>query len=262
MMQILPQACRNNKALTLIEVLIAMTLLAFISIIVYQATVRGFEVNYKLTNESNDYMTITVSVQAIEQDIAQMYTPYITIEKTPENSTPSNFWSAAIRADGFRRSRFTGSRDKITFVSNSNRRVQRNSPESDFLKITWEVERNSSGAYSLYRSTDTDAFNYEDARSNQKKTERIPLFENLTSAKFSFYKKETKTWEESWESEGPYVKAISRYPDMIKLKLELPDPTSPSMILAWEGIFKPNQNLNAAAISTQPAQPPSLLPEQ
>ncbi len=262
MMPTLPQVYKNSRGLTLIEVLIAMTLLAFISIIVYQATVSGFQVNYKLTSESNDYMTLTVSLQAIEQDIAQMYTPYITSEKVPENNTPSNYWSAGIRPDGLRRSRFTGSREKISFVSNSNRRVQRGSAESDFLKVSWEIERNKTGAYSLYRSIDTDIFNYEDARANQKKTDRIPLFENLTSAKFSFYKKETKTWEEAWDSEGSYVKPIARYPEMVKLKIELPDPTNPSAILAWEGIFKPNQNLNAAAISQQPAQPQSLLPEQ
>jgi len=236
-----------ERGLTLIEVLIAMTLLAFISILIYQATIKGFEVNYKLTNESNDYMTITISLQALEQDIAQIYTPYITSEETPENATPSLFWSAVIRPDGLRRSRFTGAREKISFISSTNRRVQKNVLESDLLKITWEIEQNKSGAYSLYRSVDADVFNYEDARTRQKKPTRIPLFENLTSAKFSFYRKEKQSWEENWDSENPYIKASERYPDLVKIHIELPDPTNNSTLLQWQGTYKTNLNLNAAA---------------
>lgn len=251
-MQILPPVYKRQNGLTLIEVLIAMALLAFISILIYQATVKGFEINYKLNNESNDYMTLTISLSALESDIGGIYAPNITFETPPENTTPSLFWSAPMRIDGMRRTRFTGARDKITFVSSVNHRIQQDSPESDLVKITWGIERNNSGAYSLYRIADTDVFNYEDARANQKSVPRTTLFENLSSAKFSFYKKETSTWEDSWDSESQYIKLPERYPEMIRLRIELPDPTNSTTLLTWEGTYKPNATLNPSLATPAP----------
>jgi type II secretion system protein J len=242
MMQNLP--LESERGLTLIEVLIAMALLAFISIAIYQATVSSFNINFKLGNESADYTAIALTLQTVESDLAQVYTPLITSEaKTETTEQPTDYWSKKLRPDGLRRSRFTGSREKVSFVANNARRVERDSPQTEFQKVSWEIERNESGAYTLFRSTDWDVYQYED-RGGRTKPQRVALLENLTSAKFSYYRKSNKTWEDTWDSEGAYAKPDQRYPDLVSLKIELPDPTNNANNQSWEIKIKPNLTLN------------------
>lgn len=237
-----PPLAVEESGLTLIEVLIAVTLLAFVSLAISQSTIRAFDVNARLGSESTDYTTIMLSLQALESDLEQIYTPLLGAIPPKPDDKPEAFWSGPVRSDGLRRSRLTGSGERITFITNNNRRVDADSPQSDFLKVSWEVERNSKGTFSLYRSADWDAFHYEE--SSARKPTRVALMENLTSAKFTFYRKENKSWEERWDSEGPYVKEESRFPDLISLKIEVPDPTNNANQLPWEIVIKPNLPLN------------------
>ncbi|HEY8279045.1 MAG TPA: type II secretion system protein GspJ [Bdellovibrionota bacterium] len=231
-----------QRGFTLIEVLIAVTLLAFLSIGIFQATSRSFDLNFRLGNESTEATTILLSLQSIESDLAQIYSPVLgNIPAKPDDKTEA-YWSAPLRSDGFRRSRFKGEAAKVSFVANNNRRVEAGSPMSDFQKINWEVERNASNTYSLYRTTDWDVYRYEE--NPGKKPERVALLENLSSAKFSFYKKADKTWNDTWDSESVYAKEESRFPDLIKLRIEAPDPQNNANMLAWEIIVRPNMPLN------------------
>jgi len=251
----MPNSQPGYSGFTLIEVLIAMALLSLMSIAIFQITTKSFDLNFRLGNESTDYISIALSLQTLEIDLAQIYSP--PLDETPVNPTQpgqqadgrpeipqeaSNFWSAPLRPDGVRRSRVQGTKERITFITNGNRRVEADTPQSDFLKVTWEIERNSEGAFSLFRTTDWNAFDYED--NPARRPPRVALMENLASASFSFYRRETKTWEDQWDSEGRFVKAESRFPDLISLKVEVPDPTNTANQQAWEVIVKPNMRLN------------------
>lgn len=234
-----------QQGFTLIEVMIAILLLALMSIAVYQVTTRSFALNFQLGNESTDYIAIVLSLQNVETDLSQIYNPVLDAPTTApkeESNNTSEFWSQPVRSDGIRRSRLKGTKEKITFITNGNRRVEEDSPQSDFQKVTWEIERNSAGAYSLYRSTDWDAFNYEE--STARKPTRVALLENLASAKFTYYRLENKTWEEQWDSEGRFVKPEGRYPSLISLKIELPDPMNNANNQSWEVVIRPNMPLN------------------
>ena len=242
-MRILPPGFRE-KGFTLIEVMIAILLLALMSIAVYQVTTRSFSLNAQLGQESTDYIAMVLSLQNVETDLSQIYTPPLDPALAPKdpNAQASQFWSAPVRSDGMRRSRLQGTKEKITFLSNGHRRVEEDSPQSDFQKVTWEIERNAEGAYSLYRSTDWDAFNYEDGTA--AKPTRVALLENLTSAKFTYYRTENKTWDETWDSESRFVKPEARFPQLISLKVELPDPMNNANNQTWEVVVRPNFPLN------------------
>jgi len=242
-MQILPPVYRE-KGFTLIEVMIAILLLALMSIAVYQVTTRSFSLNAQLGQESTDYISIVLSLQNVETDLSQIYTPPIdpALPAKDPNVQASQFWSAPVRTDGIRRSRLQGTKERITFLSNGNRRVEEDSPQSDFQKVTWEIERNAEGAYSLYRSTDWDAFNYDDG--SAPKPTRVALLENLASAKFTYYRLENKTWDETWDSESQFVKPDARFPNLISLKIELPDPMNNANNQLWEVVVRPNFPLN------------------
>lgn len=239
-------ARKQNPAagLTLIEVMIAMALLAFLSLAIYQATTRSFDINFRIGAESNEYTALALSLSAVETDLAQIYSPALdpAITASKEETNNSEFWSARLKTDGTRRSRVKGTRERLTFVTNGNRRMEEGSPQSEFAKITWEIARNESGAYSLYRTVDWDVYEYEEGAA--KKAPRVALLENLTSARFSYYRKENRTWEDTWDSESEYAKADGRYPELLTLKIEVPDPANTSVSQAWEVTVKPNLLLN------------------
>lgn len=249
---------RRQEGLTLIEVLIAMALLSFISIAIYQATVRAFDVNWKLGNESADYTAIALSLQAVESDLAQIYSPLVTTEAKPDpNEQPTEYWSPMLRPDGMRRTRLRGTAERLSFVTNNNRRVERDSPQSEFQKVLWEIERNESGAYTLYRTTNWDVYELEEQR--REAPPRVALLENLSSAKFSYYRMSNKTWEDQWDSESTYAKNEERFPDLVALKIEVPDPTNNANTQSWEIVVKPNLPLNPMDAKKREEQKQRLL---
>jgi type II secretion system protein J len=227
---------------TLLEILVAMGLLAFLSLAIFQTTTSSWDTNARLSAEGTDTTSILLSLAAVESDLEQIYSPVLGPIPAKPDAKTEMFWSAPLRSDGFRRSRFQGTNEKLTFVANNHRRVEADAPESDFQKITYELERDPKGTFTLYRSTDWDAFRYEEDRS--KKPERVALIENLSSAKFQFYRRADKTWQDTWDSESIYAKEESRFPDLIKLKIEAPDPTNNANQLPWEVVVRPNQQLN------------------
>ncbi len=234
---------RNETGITLIEILIAMTLLAFISIAVFQSTTSSYQINARLSAEATDSTALLLSLGAVEADLMQIYSPMVgAIPFNPSGGEAQVFWSAPVRSDGMRRTRFTGAAAKVSFVTNSYRRVEADSPRSDLQKITWEIDRNASNTFSLYRSSDWDAFHYEEG--SAKKPERVALLENLSSGKFSFYRRSDKTWQDTWESEGAYAKDESRFPDLIRLEVEAPDITNPANYQKWNLVVRPNMTLN------------------
>lgn len=244
----------NSKGFTLLEVLVAIGLLAFLSLGIFSLTTNSWDVNTKLSAESADVTSMLLSLQSIESDLAQIYTPRIgaAVVKPEDANKVSDFWSAPIRSDGMRRGRLKGDNNKVSFITNNNRRVEADAPQSDFLKVTWEVERNSKGTYTLYRTTDWDAFRYEDGTA--KKPERVALIENLSSAKFQYYRLTDKSWQDSWDSESSYAKEENRFPDLIKLKVEAPDPQNNANQMAWETVVRPNSQLNYFDAAARAAQ--------
>ncbi len=234
-----------------------MGLLAILSLAIFQTTSTSFDLNHKLSAESADASAILLSLQAVENDVSQIYTPVLGNIPTRPDVKNEEFWSGPLRADGLRRSRFKGSGEKISFVANNNRRVEADTPQSEFHKVVWEVERNNNNTFTLYRSSDWDVFQYEEG--NAKKPARVPLLENLSSAKFSFYNKEKKGWEDTWDSESPYAKEESRFPNLIRLKIEAPDPMNNANQLAWQIDVKPNMNLNFMDEKAKAAQKQKFL---
>jgi hypothetical protein len=233
------------------------------SIGIFQVTTNSFRINSSISSESTDYTATALSLQALRADVSQIYTPvYEQQATTPapaqanqSQEQPSEFWSVPARSDGLRRSRFKGSPERISFIANNNRRVEENSPQSDFQKVVWEIDKNADGAYSLYRSADWDAFQTDETKVN--KPNRVALLENLRSAKFRFYRKANNQWEDAWDSENAYVLPQDRFPDLISLKIELPDPANSANTQTWEVVMKPNMRLGAERpkSATQTTQP-------
>lgn len=222
-----------------------MALLALMSIAIVQVTTRSFDLNFKLGAETSDYTGILLSLQTVERDLSQIFSPVTGPTKAPDptsNEAPSEFWSIPIRSDGMRRARVKGTKERLSFITNSNLRMETDTPQSDFMRVVWEIKRNKEGSYSLMRSTEWDVFRIEP--NTDRKPVEVALIENISAAKFNYYRPENKSWQEEWDSESPYAKDENRFPSLISLKITVPDPINNQQQVEWEVIAKPLMPLN------------------
>lgn len=240
--------CRKNeRGFTLIEILVATAVLAFASMLTYQAILGSFNVNRKLTRESDSFLSISIAMQAMERDVGQLFSPQIGASTPPADNTPEAYWSAIQREDGLRRTRFTGTKEKMSFVSASNRRLQAEVKETELLRITYRIVQEKDGTYSVVRVTDADAYAYEKPELNETEVNGFKILEGLTSATFGYYRGDKTRWEEQWDSEAPYTDEASRFPDIVAIEVQYPSPDSATNILKWRSEFMPILKLNGEA---------------
>jgi prepilin-type N-terminal cleavage/methylation domain-containing protein len=151
----------NQNGFTLIEVLIVMAIMVFISFGIYQALTETFKLRDTLANEGDFYNTIRLSMGILQRDIEMMYTPIAMIDYNnpnlqqnvptgananraqrlaTQNNNPqllyqgvigdlsnefaqlTDYWGAAIDATGMRPMRFVGTDKKMTRRSRSSPR--------------------------------------------------------------------------------------------------------------------------------------------
>ena len=251
-------APHSRSGFTLIEILVATVILAFSSLMVYNVIIGSFDLNRKLTNESDSLLSLSMGMHSLERDIAQIFSPELGPTTPPPDNTPQAFWSAPMRADGLRRTRFVGTREKITFISSSNRRVQIDAKETDLVKVTYQIVQEKDGSYSLSRALDTDVFDYEDGEiGDGDELNEVKILEGLVQANFTFYRGDKQRWEERWDSEAPYTETISRFPDLVAIDMQYASSDNKNAILKWRSEFAPVRKLNAAAAPPTTANNPN-----
>jgi len=255
---------RNNEhGFTLIEVLISLAILAFISLGIYNATTGAFKLRESLSVESDFYNNIRLAMGIVQRDISLIYTPVIMLPGPPKNapSAPgvappplsptdtiamknllvtdlgqtTKYWEPVIDPSGIRPSRFTGTDSKLSFISLSHIRIYKNSAESEFAKINYELERDEdksaiNGTSVLVKSESPDAF--EDDEHKDKFGRKFPLLRGIKKMTMRYYRKDKDTWERSWDSDKEDQKNL--YPDIVEITIT----AQAADKLSFDGIYK------------------------
>jgi prepilin-type N-terminal cleavage/methylation domain-containing protein len=273
----------RNKALrshvagfTLIEVLISIVILTFISLGIYQSTTETFHLREILSNEGDFYNSIRLSMNIMQRDISMIYSPTLMIptpapsasssqsaqsavgrppgtqpnpassqaflQSDPDLAVESDFWVAAVDKTGIRPSRFIGSEKKISFVGASHYRMYKDLPESEFSKITYELVEDEFDKESLMliKTESTDVFQMEERKDLTKRV--YALLHGIKKLKFRFYRKDKNLgeWQSAWDSDSDDVRNL--FPDIVEVNFEVTGPSK----LFFNGIyyFRPEIPLN------------------
>src|SRR5689334_6717608 len=80
----------TQKGFTLLEVLIAMAILAFISFAIYQATFETYKLRDTLSQDGNFYNGIRMSISIMQRDISLIYSPNYIAPQTKPAPAPSS----------------------------------------------------------------------------------------------------------------------------------------------------------------------------
>ena len=242
----------DEEGFTLLEVMISMVILVFISLGIYQATTETYRLREILANEGDFYNSIRLSMDVFQRDVSLIYSPMILLRAPDPNAPPdpnltqllndgdgsqvSQFWTAVTDRSGIRASHFMGSATKMSFIAASHMRIYKNAPESEFSKISYDLNKDEGNpdvpdAQVLVKSENTDAFNMDD-RADTKMSHIYPLLHGIKKLNFRYYRKDKDVWSGSWDSDREDYKNL--YPDIIEVTVQIDGPTK----LSFDVIFK------------------------
>ncbi len=224
-----------KSGFTIIELMIAMTIMSFIAVFVYQNTSKSFELRETLTQDGEFYNSARVALDTFGRDIIHLYSPQAAslpgeLGKPPKqegnNQTqqlPSNiykFWGALINQNGVRPTRFVGEDNKVSFIANSHMRLYKDSQETEFSKIIYLLEEdqlNKSNTKLFVKRENTDVFTLD--RENEETEVRYVLLSNVKSIKLSYLNGEKDSWLSTWDTTSEDHKG--KFPDLIQIEIEL-----------------------------------------
>ena len=205
----------NQSGFSLLEVMIAILILAFITFSTYQLVNTNTETKTKVVKEDREIVQTLAAMGRIESDFSQLYTPLFSNSKMAPSAASSDVYADVPVANGS----FDGkskdgnliplikSEDKsnLLFLTQANRRKVADSKESRFTWIKYSIrsmqpdpenpDDKVSGLYEVIRQTiPTDIFNTTldwEAQRPQVLIDRVKSFE------FSFWDERTKKFATS-----------------------------------------------------------------
>jgi hypothetical protein len=118
----------------------------------------------------------------------------------------------------------------MTFVTNSHLRVYKNSNESEFAKITYELQNDDlpgiePGTQMLVKTESTNVFD-DDISRDKNFIRRYPLLHGIKKWKFSYWRKDKDQTINSWDNEKEDMR--NRYPDKILISFDCFGPSKVS----------------------------------
>lgn len=248
---------RHPEGFTLLEVLISIVLLVVISLAIYQTTTETFRLRDILMNEGEFYNSIRLSMGVVDRDVAMLFSPINLVPDAKPSASPEDiaqmeevltselgqntlYWSPAIDMNGIRPSHFVGTDSKMSFISLSHIRLYKESNESEFAKIIYELkddpdrETAIEGTKILIKGESPNAFDSDD-KLDDKTFTYYPLLRGISKFQIRYFHKEKDQWRTDWDSDKEELRNI--YPDRIEINLEVKGPSR----LFFEGSyhFKP-----------------------
>ncbi|MBF0363112.1 MAG: hypothetical protein HQK49_18975 [Oligoflexia bacterium] len=218
----------NNKGLSLIEILIAATILAFVSFGIVQITDNSFKTKDRIIGEDREFLQVETAMSRLQEDIVQIYSPLYFAVKAPPAPLEIEAFSRYEGSANFSSTTTLGhpipiyqNPDKSTFefFTFSNRRRSEGVKQSTYAWVKYSLRskeaRSSVGSnsnnsnneianksskvlYDLVRSyTPDDPFSLEKRDWEKLKVKQFVLLPNVASFEFSFWDEVKKKFVEN-----------------------------------------------------------------
>lgn len=226
---------KNNSGFSLVEVLIAITILAFISLSTVVMVDKNINTKDTVIEEDGAFMQTLTAINRIDADFNQLYTPLFNSVKAKNKSANTNAYDdnnhfSNLTFDGLTESNDIIpkiiSEDKSTLIifTQSNRRKFENSKESRYAWIKYKLismprdennpDKEISGRFNLVRQViATDIYNPQQDWDSVK--EQL-LLENIKELTFSFWDIRNKKFSTSLNDLGE----LKYVPRLIKTEIK------------------------------------------
>jgi general secretion pathway protein J len=198
---------RALRGFTLMEVMVAVAITAFIGTIVSMAFSTNFRAKEVVESEAERYRMVRVALNRMAREIGSAFVSdrYDPKRYRDQNDRPTNF---------------IGERDELTFTTMSHQRLYTDSKESDQAVVQYflenSTEKNSKGRQDLKRRVNPNIGD----RMDRGGTTDV-LFENVKKVEFDYWDSQRKEWDDEWDTRRPEKKSI--LPTRVRITVIAPD---------------------------------------
>jgi len=195
---------RSQKGFTLIEVLVAISILAIITTLIYGTFSQSHAVSTRLEATSEKYRAVRQIFQSMLDDLTGAYY----LEQTAADQTPLTVFIG--QSPGATDS-FSISQPLLRFTILGHRRWQPNSPETDLSLVEYQIKKDTdSDLLTLSHREETNPLSTTEAS-----MEEYELAEGLKDLKLRFF--DGADWSEGWDSTSK-----KGLPQAVEVKFVLP----------------------------------------
>ena len=206
----------NRKAMSLIEVMIALGIFSMVSLITISGTTTGFKIKSKIDREYDFYQTVRTVFAHIERDLSLAFHSMSDTNLAEKNKMNSIYLLSESRVTSF----FIGNRERIDFTSLSHFRKRINSKESSNCEVAYFLESDlkDSSSYNLIKRED----HIVDEEHESGGVKHI-LATGIKELSFKFFTIQggldggDGNWEDTWNSnEGEHY---LRFPEAVEITI-------------------------------------------
>lgn len=221
----------HNAGFSLLEILIAITLLAVLMLSVYSIVNNSSNTKERITAEDKDFLQVEAFFARFDTDFSQIYSPlyFTTRAKTQSETGAQNLDENAGQNTG---PRFEGkaenelpipqvdgdTKGKIIFLTSSNRRRVSGAKEADYAWISYEmknaVEENKTAPFVVVRNYQAQDVYSKDFKWDESKDQLV--LKSVKEIEFAFWDEVKKGFVTSTRELGTANKNLIR---LVRIKL-------------------------------------------
>ena len=215
----------KERGFTLLEVLVAIAILALVATLVWSSQSVVFSASRRLTKKLDMSRMGHLSIAKLEADLRSAY-----LFATPVHLGGGD------RGEQWVKTEFVGldagEHDSVRFTSFAHQRLFKEARESDQAQIAYRIgSRDIDG-----ERTDVLERNESDVTEAHSETSGkwVPVAEGVTALDLQYWNPQTKEWKAEWNSTG--VDNTNRLPGAVRITLKLADPEDPKRIFTYTGM--------------------------
>ena len=227
---------KEKNGFTLIEVILAISILSTLTVLTTQALTRALKAKSKIQAEVDDVSGLRDAMRMIRTDLNLAYhhrdfeqeiSDLVTKPATqPGVAAPAPLQQPPTPRENKRVdpiTDFVGTEDQMNFVTMNNARTTANSRQADFSEVGYSLKDcrsfsdNSKSSKCLYRRLQLVV----DADVTEGGTE-VVLLENITEFKVRYIGEGKQDWVSTWKSNNSGDAATKgRYPELVEVSLAI-----------------------------------------
>lgn len=228
------KSLRKNSGFTLLEVILAITILSTLSLLSSQAISRALKARTKIQAEVDDVSALRDSMRIIRSDLNLAYHHYDfeqeindlakkqTGTTTPAAPTPPTAPEAQRKTKrGDPSTHFAGDNEKMAFITMNNGRIASNSAQADFIEVGYELKNcknltTGKDSKCLYRRVQTVLDDDVTTGGNES-----VMLEKVTEFKLRYIGEGKQDWVNMWKStsDSSDEGTKNKYPDAVEITL-------------------------------------------
>lgn len=202
----------NHSGFTLVEIMIAVSILAIISMLLWQTSAVSMNAKERYETEDIRFHEVFLALSHMADDISMAYL-FQTKNHLGDSGT----------GEQVREIRFigtdSGERDEISFASFSHMRYLKDSKESDQEEIAYYLRKGEEGeeGWNLVKRSQSPPDNEPD-----KGGKEYIMLEDVSKLEFQFYDEKKAEWRREWDSSR--IDFNKQLPKAVEITITIPDP--------------------------------------